>query len=59
MVKPKIWTLALIAGEKSVIDFYEKEMKWTNKKNDKYEGACSLIHNTSSHTKCLYQIWKS
>ena len=50
--------LALIAGEKSVIDFYEKE-KWTNKENDKHEDAHLLLHNITSHTQCLYQISKS
>ena len=51
-------TLALIAGEKSVMDFYEKD-KWANKENDKHEDADSLLHNTTSHTQCLYQISKS
>ena len=36
----------------------EKE-KWTNKGNDKYEDADSVLHNTSSCTQCLNQISKS
>ena len=32
--------------------------KWTNKGNDKHEDADS-VHDTSSHTQCLYQISKS
>ena len=46
-------TLAHIAGEKSVMDFYEKENKWANKENDKKDDADSLLHNTTSHTQCL------
>ena len=33
----------------------EKE-KWTNKGNDKRENADSVLHNTSSCTRCVYQI---
>ena len=47
---------ALIVGEKSVMYFYEKERKRTNKENDKHEDADSLLHKTTSHTQCLYQI---
>ena len=36
----------------------EKE-KWTNKVNDIYEDADSVLHNTTSHIQCLYQISKS
>ena len=37
---------------------WEKE-KWTNKGNDKYANAESLLYNINSHTQCLYQISKS
>ena len=30
-----------------------------SKGNDKHEDADSLLHNTTSHTQCLYQISKS
>ena len=48
--------LALIEAEKSVTESFigEKE-KWTNKGNDKQEEADSLLHNTTSYTKHLYQ----
>ena len=36
-----------------------KKEKWTNKEKDKPEDADSLLHNTTSHTQCLYQISKS
>ena len=43
--------MALIAGVKSVIEFYEKKEKLTNKENDKHEDVHSVLHNTtSSHT---------
>ena len=45
-----------IFDKKNVIG--EKE-KWTNKENDKYEDADSVLHDTSSCIKCLYQISKS
>ena len=39
--------------------FMRKKDKWTNKENDKHEDADSLLHNTTSHTKYLYQNSKS
>ena len=36
----------------------EKE-KWINKGNDKHEDADFVLHNTTSHTLCLYQVSKS
>ena len=52
-------TLALTAGEKSVMNFYQKERQMDTKENDKYEDPYSLLNNTTSHTQCLYQISKS
>ena len=40
-------------------NFIKEKEKWTNKENDKHKDADSLLHNTSSHTQCLYQISKS
>ena len=37
-------------------EFYEIERKMDNKKTDKHEDADSLLHNTTSHSQCLYQI---
>ena len=56
---PNSKTLAVIGGEKSVMDFFigEKD-KWTNVGNDKQEEADSLLHNTN-HTQYLYHISKS
>ena len=53
-------TPALIGAEKSVRNnvIGEKE-KWTNKMNDKHEDADSLLHDTRSHSQCLYKISKS
>ena len=51
-------TLALIAGETLCLIFMRKK-KWKNKGNDKNEDAHSLLYNTTSHIKCLYQISKS
>ena len=39
--------------------FYCRKRKLTNKGNDKHEDADSVLHNTTSHTQCLYQISKS
>ena len=36
-------TPALIAGEKSVINFMREKNKWTNKENDKHEDADSFL----------------
>ena len=36
----------------------ERKKKWTNKGNDKYEDAESVLHNTTCHNQCLYQISK-
>ena len=33
-----------------------REKKWTNKRNDKYMFADSVLHDTNSHIECLYQI---
>ena len=59
-VYTKMKTLALIRVEKSVTEnlIGEKE-KWTNKGNDTWEVADSLLHNTTSHAKHLHQISKS
>ena len=40
-------------------NFIGEKEKWTNKGNDKQEDADSVLHNTTSHTQCLYQISKS
>ena len=48
--------LALIAGEKSVMDFMRKKEKWTNKGNDKQLDADSPLHITTSQTLCLYKF---
>ena len=53
-------TLALIGAEKSAAKiFIGEKVKCTNKENDKYEDADSILHNTTSHSKWLYQISKS
>ena len=49
--------LGAVVPEQSEI-IGEKE-KWTNKENVKHEDADSVLHNTTSHTQCLYQISKS
>ena len=36
-----------------------KKEKRTNKGTDKQYVADSLIHDTTNHTRCLYQISKS
>ena len=36
----------------------KKNEKWTIKGNDKYEDADSLLHDTTSHTQCLFKIYK-
>ena len=60
MFVPNFKILGEAVAEKSVTKnfIWEKE-KWTNKGNDKHENAESLLHNTSNHTQCLYQISKS
>ena len=56
----KIWRLALLGTEKSVTkNLIEEKEKWTNKENDNHEDFDSLIHDTTSHTQCLYQISRS
>ena len=40
-------------------NFIGEKERWANKGNDKHEDADSLLHNTRSHTQCLYQISKS
>ena len=56
----KTWRLTVIGPKKSVTKTFigEKE-KWTNKGNDKYDDADSLLHKTTSRIQCLYQISKS
>ena len=50
----------VIGAENSVtIFFFGEKEKRTNKRNDKLEEADSLLHNTTSHTRHLYQISKS
>ena len=51
-------TLALIAGEYYVVNFMRKKENKTNKWNDTQEDADSLLHNTTSQTKCLYKLLK-
>ena len=53
-------TLAIIEAKKFVTEnlFGDKE-KLTNKANDKQQYADSLLHDTTSHTKHLYQVSKS
>ena len=59
--------LDAVVPAKSLMENFigEKKKKWTNKGNDKhedadnYEDADSLLHNTTYHTQCLYQISKS
>ena len=48
-----------VVPEKSLTKMFigEKE-KWTNKGNDRHEDAGSILHSTSSHAQCLYQISK-
>ena len=53
-------TLAFIGAEKYVTEVFMREKeKWPNKGNDRQEVADSLIHNTTCHAQCLYQISKS
>ena len=40
-------------------NFYWRERKWINKRNDKQKEADSLLHTTTSYTQHLYQISKS
>ena len=40
-------------------NFIGKKEKRTNKGTDKQDVANSLIHNTTYHTQCLYQISES
>ena len=55
----KFRILAAVADEKSLMkNFIGEKEKW-KKGNDKHKYADSLIHNTASHTQCLYQISKS
>ena len=43
--------MAFKGAEKCDETFYWRERKtWTNKGNDNYEVAVSLLHNTTSHT---------
>ena len=52
--------LGTVVPEKSLTkNFIGEKEKWTNKGNDKHEDADSVLHNTASHTQCLYQISKS
>ena len=50
------WIVPEISVKKNFI--WEKK-EWTNKGNDKHENAESLLHYTSSHTQCVYQISNS
>ena len=53
-------TLVRLRAEKSVTKIFIGEKgKMTNKWNDKHEDADSLLHNTRSCSKCLYEISKS
>ena len=50
---------AVVPKKSLTKNFIGEKEKWTNKGNDKHENADSVLHNTSSHTQCLYQISKS
>ena len=53
-------TVALIRAEKFLTKtFFGEKEKWTNKGNEKHEDADFLLHDTTCHTQCLYQISKS
>ena len=53
-------TLDLLGAEKSKTkNFIGENKKMTNTGNDKHEDGDSLLHNTRSHTQCLYKISKS
>ena len=50
----------ILVPEKSLTNtFTGEEEKWTNKGNAKHEDADSLLHDTPSHTQCLYKVSKS
>ena len=52
-----LMTLALLGAEKFLTEnFIGVKEKWINKGNDKHEDADSRLHNTKSHTQCLYKI---
>ena len=53
----KFQILGAVVPEKSLTkNFIGEKEKWTNKGNDKHEDADSVLHNTTSHIQCLYQI---
>ena len=53
-------TQALLGAEKSVMkNFIREKEKITNKENDNHKDADSLLHDTRSHTQCLYEISNS
>ena len=47
---------AVVPEKSSTKNFTGEKEKWTNKGNVKHEDADSVLHNTTSHTQCLYQI---
>ena len=58
--EPNFKILAKVVPKKSLTEILlERKKKWTNKENDKQEEADSLLHDTTSHTQCLYKISKS
>ena len=53
-------TLAVLGAEKSVMKIlYLRKKKCRNKGYDKHWDVDSLLHNTTSHTQCVYEISKS
>ena len=40
-------------------NFNREKDKWTNIGKDEHEDADSVLHDTSSRIKCLYQLLKS
>ena len=59
MFVPNFKILVAVVPEKSLTkNVTGGKEKWTNKLNDKHKDADSLLHNTTSHIQCLYQISK-
>ena len=53
--------LAAMVPEKSVTETecgrnWSKRKKWANKGNDNQEETDTLLHDTTSHILCLYEI---
>ena len=60
MFVKKFKILCAVVPEKSLTkNFIGEKEKWTIKRDNKHEEDDSVLHSTTSHTQCLYQISKS